>query len=565
MASPGFVCANWAPDNTDCKKAGRYTCKNCLLVIYCGATCQKTHWPQHKFECKSPLGKATWQPAWVLENRMPAFIGQGLGESFGDRKYLWGNVPAFDVLQLESNEGDQYSNDLRVLFAASGDLRNIVTTIAHLPSSYSHYIEMTINDRDFDIVARNIILLLIALVVPNSDEAVDCIIHIWYSVLIRESDNDILQHQIRPLIEDVCMKIRDIEPEQILGKTWKFGQRSLSVVLEKSSWNRLLSFMDVPASLNAQQAQETRTVITLAESRTDYRDRYMYCLSSSQRIAFNKFREDGLLLPFGFPRHDFRVPNPTFFQTADIWPMPDNADPRHGWSLEEVVNISGGAATADMYGKLFFYLRGMLKSFLNRLLNLNASFKLLHLDAASLPEYLEADTFSRIEVSNISDYGWIGIHRTLGFMTPLLQTPLMNPHATLITLFMNAVEEAMTNEDRLKDLTPHSKSTKKLLKYLPPIRRAVSKYDPSLISFNVGRDITTTYDHIFDRYTKEFKFHEVAEFLQVEMKDKHTIIEKWPYRLKLQPGQPKAQEEFDRCLVGGMSSKERYVEWKRTG
>lgn len=48
------------------------------------------------------------------------------------------------------------------------------------------------------------------------------------------------------------------------------------------------------------------------------------------------------------------------------------------------------------------------------------------------------------------------------------------------------------------------------------------------------------------------------------MKEKHTIIEKWPFRLKLRPGQPGAQEEFDRLLRGDVSSKERYVEWKRT-
>jgi hypothetical protein len=47
------------------------------------------------------------------------------------------------------------------------------------------------------------------------------------------------------------------------------------------------------------------------------------------------------------------------------------------------------------------------------------------------------------------------------------------------------------------------------------------------------------------------------------MKETHTIIDKWPYRLKLRPGQPGAQEEFDRCISGGMSGKERYVEWKR--
>lgn len=33
--------------------------------------------------------------------------------------------------------------------------------------------------------------------------------------------------------------------------------------------------------------------------------------------------------------------------------------------------------------------------------------------------------------------------------------------------------------------------------------------------------------------------------------------------LKLQPSQPEAQHEFDRCLSGGMPGVKRYVEWKR--
>jgi hypothetical protein len=47
------------------------------------------------------------------------------------------------------------------------------------------------------------------------------------------------------------------------------------------------------------------------------------------------------------------------------------------------------------------------------------------------------------------------------------------------------------------------------------------------------------------------------------MKDRHTFTEKWPCRLKLRPGQPGAQEEFDQRLADSSTGKERYVEWKR--
>lgn len=166
------------------------------------------------------------------------------------------------------------------------------------------------NDRDLDIVARNIILLLVAMVVEDIDAASDCMVHLWYSALVRESDLNILHQQIRPLIIDVCTKIADKACATLHAKTWTFGQRSVRVILRKSSWSRLLSFLDMPTGLDTDQAQTRRTNITVAESRRDYRDRYLCLIPSSHRVPFSRFREDGLLLPFGFPRHDFQVPNP---------------------------------------------------------------------------------------------------------------------------------------------------------------------------------------------------------------------------------------------------------------
>lgn len=159
-------------------------------------------------------------------------------------------------------------------------------------------------------MARNLIFLLVALVVENRDEAIDCIIHLWYSALVRLSDIEILNNQIRPLIQDVCEKVKNKSPKTFLGKTWTFGKRSLRIVLERTSWNRLLSFFDKPVGLTSEKASKLRADNTLAHSRRDYRDRYMTYLTPSHRISFHKFRQDGLLLPFGFPRHDFTEPNP---------------------------------------------------------------------------------------------------------------------------------------------------------------------------------------------------------------------------------------------------------------
>jgi hypothetical protein len=62
---------------------------------------------------------------------------------------------------------------------------------------------------------------------------------------------------------------------------------------------------------------------------------------------------------------------------------------------------------------------------------------------------------------------------------------------------------------------------------------------------------------------EKFDFAKAAELTGAVMKNEHTVIEKWPFKLKLRPGQPGAQDEFDRLMGGGVSSKERYLEWKR--
>lgn len=66
----------------------------------------------------------TWKPDWVAENRLPSFIsdnplqrefhGQVINNSL---KYLWGNVPALDMLAVHANEGLEYKERLSLSFA----------------------------------------------------------------------------------------------------------------------------------------------------------------------------------------------------------------------------------------------------------------------------------------------------------------------------------------------------------------------------------------------------------------------------------------------------------------
>jgi len=49
----------------------------------------------------------------------------------------------------------------------------------------------------------------------------------------------------------------------------------------------------------------------------------------------------------------------------------------------------------------------------------------------------------------------------------------------------------------------------------------------------------------------------------MKMRVTNTIIEKWPMRLKLSPGQLGADQEFKLLLASAHTGTERYVEWVR--
>jgi hypothetical protein len=68
-----------------------------------------------------------------------------------------------------------------------------------------------------------------------------------------------------------------------------------------------------------------------------------------------------------------------------------------------------------------------------------------------------------VQVSNITDQPYLGTYQTLTLLSPLLQSPTKNPHATLISLYLNAVVGVIHSSGE-KGQAPNIKW---LLKYIP--------------------------------------------------------------------------------------------------
>lgn len=192
---------------------------------------------------------------------------------------------------------------------ASGDPRNVFKTIASLPQSYVGKPFVVINDMDFDVVARNLIMLLLSLTIADEQEAIQTVLHVWYSAFIRPVDLQRIQ-ALHPLIKDVCTKIASRGSGSLQAKTFTFGPSSLRVVLKKEHWKILLTFLCPPKGLTIEKARRGRLAVTMAPHRLDYLHRDLALQQPEHRICKERFREDGILLPFSQSRDDFTVPNP---------------------------------------------------------------------------------------------------------------------------------------------------------------------------------------------------------------------------------------------------------------
>lgn len=192
--------------------------------------------------------------------------------------------------------------------------------MGHLPSSHKSKVDLTINDLDFEVVARNVILLLFVLSrleeVHTVDEIADAgiaeeLIHFWYSAFVTAELESDLRVRVLPFIVEVCDKTQSEMSHTMISETWNFAfGRTVRLVLRREQWVQLSEYFAIPGGFSQELAYGIMTATTLASERFDYRDRRYYKdLTPSVRIAKQHFCEDGLLLPFGNRRTGFDVSN----------------------------------------------------------------------------------------------------------------------------------------------------------------------------------------------------------------------------------------------------------------
>ncbi|KAF3053544.1 hypothetical protein E8E11_011605 [Didymella keratinophila] len=501
---------------------------------YCSKACQKADWRHQKTTCKFPLMGDSWMPNYCLEGRTPDYVDNKVSKEFSLRRYLLGNIPALDVLKLANNEGDSSRiRDFNLLFAASGDLRNVIKTLLGLPQQYQGKCSVAINDIDFQVVAKNAILLLAVHHLPI-DVAVPLIIHVWYSTFIPAVMLHVLQSEILPLITDVCRKIKDKASGSLQAKIFTYHDRTLRLVLTKEKFS-----------------PEMR----------DSREQIFNKWTPPVRQGELHYRGTGILLPHSTSQTAFDT------QSSQSWPLYDSASSHEGWSAADYQHYAT-AAKGDDFGALFFYLSDLLRQFCTQLCDLAISTKMFSVDATQLHKHVEMMSFDRIEVSNICDLAFLKPPRCIESVFDLLKPKSKNPHAALLLLFITATQEIWD---------AHFDAKKQPAKDLLGCQR-IERYMATSLEFHAYAELhkfdarkqiihpdfckrAANYNMLLDNddlwtLCENADVAKALQYFKLKVKDKHTIVKPWPFK-----AWPHAtQEEFELLRAGSTLGCERCVE-----
>lgn len=236
------------------------------------------------------------------------------GVHHGIKKYLIGNTPAVDMISLVGLNGrENLKMNLDILFAASGDLRNVIASLNNAVR-LDRPIHIVLNDLEPYAVVRNLILLLLLSSNLELGKVIEAAIHLWFSAFLTEEMVDTIKQACELLGEGTmpwkAVHDGDSKPSDIVHSLLKLQSGLLiNVDFPCHLWKTFYQVLGSAGKLHLQAAKKARHAITLAPFRVDYRDRHLCNIPQEFRMARMKFWDDGILLPYGSSRDHFTQPN----------------------------------------------------------------------------------------------------------------------------------------------------------------------------------------------------------------------------------------------------------------
>lgn len=183
----------------------------------------------------------------------------------------------------------------------------MILTVNSFPDDHSGKIRILLNDIDITVAGRNAVILFILLSDSSLEieEAAELCLHLQYSAALTYYQATYVSQRLASLFSDTTAGYGQsaCDKEVLLrgGGTLHLSLTEISTVVDMITSTYSLS----SAIRHMQQ-------ITLAPSRRDYVDRYLFSLRGAHRVAEMHLRTTGILVPFGASTAHFTEPNRYF-------------------------------------------------------------------------------------------------------------------------------------------------------------------------------------------------------------------------------------------------------------
>lgn len=127
----------------------------------------------------------------------------------GRYTYAFGNTPAVEL--TEHFGTSRHDDTLNILLLGTGDIRNLLCTVAELSQRHKDAIPESLcfhlNDYDTSVLARDVIILETACSIdPDYDQDIDFLWNIWYNFALSTQDSQRLQTIIQSLVSQAHLK-----------------------------------------------------------------------------------------------------------------------------------------------------------------------------------------------------------------------------------------------------------------------------------------------------------------------------------------------------------------------
>lgn len=177
------------------------------------------------------------------------------------------------------------------------------------------------------------------------------------------------------------------------------------------------------------------------------------------------------------------------------------------------------------------------------------------------------DMLTALQLSNICDRGYVGPKAALRMADRLLKPKKENRKATVVMLFMNAINEIYHRDPNGRQRRANE-STPLMRKFVPPTPRLLLTAlegeqavisDPEMIRISSCYSMFGRFDEAFKEFLDQVNMKCVAKRFGMVARKKHTIVHPHPLRITA----TSTQEEYELLRGTIHTGVEQYMEFKR--